>query len=206
MARSQNANRPVHDSTRYLMLQMVLDLVGRCDSGDYAEVGTYRGMVAKIVWERRAGGADFFCFDTFEGFADTDLDAEGNTRQTLGLSHRFKDTSLLHVENYITGGGSSSRLKFRVGFFPETFEGLEERTFRFVHLDCDLYQPIKAGLETFWPRLVEGGAVLVHDYFSSRYVRAREAVDEFFLPRGIIPMPMQDRDGTAVVFKQRGMM
>ncbi len=96
--------------------------------------------------------------------------------------------------------------KFKVELFPETFEGLEERTFRFVHLDCDLYQPIKEGLEIFWPRLVEGGAVLVHDYFSSRYLRAGEAVDELFLPRKITPVPMQDRDGTAVVFKQCGMI
>jgi O-methyltransferase len=33
-----------------------------------------------------------------------------------------------------------------------------------VLLDADLFAPIKAGLELFWPRLVPGGLILVHDY------------------------------------------
>lgn len=48
----------------------------------------------------------------------------------------------------------------RKGYFPETAKGLEEERFAFVSLDTDLYQPILAGLEFFWPRLNPGGMIL----------------------------------------------
>jgi hypothetical protein len=64
------------------------------------------------------------------------------------------------------------------GYFPETAAGLED-TFCFVNLDFDLYMPILAGLEYFFPRMVSGGIILVHDYFSEIYKGAKRAVNDF---------------------------
>jgi hypothetical protein len=36
-----------------------------------------------------------------------------------------------------------------------------------------------AGLEYFYPRMVNGGILLVHDYFSEGYKGVKEAVKEF---------------------------
>lgn len=57
--------------------------------------------------------------------------------------------------------------------------GLENEKFIFVNLDFDLYLPILAGLQFFYPRLAPGGVILVHDYFTKIYHGVKETVDEF---------------------------
>jgi hypothetical protein len=66
----------------------------------------------------------------------------------------------------------------RKGYFPETTQGIDEN-FCFVNLDFDLYQPTLSGLEFFYPHMVEGGVILVHDYFSGACRGVKEAVQEF---------------------------
>ncbi|MDR1267790.1 MAG: TylF/MycF family methyltransferase [Holosporales bacterium] len=51
----------------------------------------------------------------------------------------------------------SEKLVFRKGYFPDTAASDADEKFAFVSLDTDLYQPIHAGLEFFYPRLHEGG-------------------------------------------------
>ena len=41
--------------------------------------------------------------------------------------------------------------------------------YAFVNIDVDLYKPLLAGLEYFWPRMAENGYIFVHDYFSFSY-------------------------------------
>ena len=69
---------------------------------------------------------------------------------------------------------------------------------RFVHLDADLYQPMKAGLEMFFPRLVPGCVLVLHDYNNS-FKGTKAAALEYFTPLGITPVPLADKSGSAVV-------
>jgi O-methyltransferase len=48
-----------------------------------------------------------------------------------------------------------------------------------VHIDVDLYQPTLDSLEFFWPRLADGGFVVVDDYGSSQFPGATTATNEF---------------------------
>jgi O-methyltransferase len=145
-------------------------------------------------------GASLYCFDTFTGFPEISVPKElGTTGHAVSVG-TFSDTSQAKVEHAIAGRTSPPCLVLRVGEFPATFAGLEDRQWRFVLLDADLYAPIKAGLEMFWPRLVPGGFILCHDYLFG-YPGVRKAADEFFDPLGIVPVPGPDRVGTAVVGK-----
>lgn len=65
------------------------------------------------------------------------------------------------------------------GWFPQSALGVEDE-FCFVNLDADLYEPILAGLRFFYPKMLRGGVILIHEYFSNGYVGVREAVSEFF--------------------------
>ena len=49
------------------------------------------------------------------------------------------------------------------GLFPASLCGLEEK-FCFVSIDVDFEESIYAGLKYFYPRLVSGGYIFVHDY------------------------------------------
>lgn len=202
-ARTEEAGIGILDTNRVLNLHLALAQVRECATGDYAELGTYRGLTATLIWPKRAPGTKLFLFDTFAGFDERDLDAADTRLDKHTESQRFRDTSVDHVAQRINGGHHAD-LIFRPGFFPQTFAGLEQHCFRFVHIDLDLAEPIQAALNLFWPRLVEGGVLMVHDYFSARYPMARETVDRFFQSRGVFPVALNDRLGTALVRKQRG--
>jgi O-methyltransferase len=190
------------DGNRALQAHVFLDIVKKLPAGDYAELGTYQGNYARIIYSRMAEGSTLYCFDTFQGFPEASVRAEAKATGLRVMPGTFSDTSLELVVRNISGGLRTDRLALRKGEFPVTFQGLEELSWRFVLLDADLYQPIKAGLECFWPRLVRGGVILVHDYLSG-YPGVRKAVNEFCDSLGITPVPWPDRVGTAVIIKPK---
>lgn len=140
--------------------------------GAVAEAGVYQGEFAKIINEvfpeRKC-----YLFDTFEGFDARDFDYE--KMDSLTEAQHLKKTSVdLVLEKMKTPGNCI----IKKGYFPETAAGLEEQ-FCFVNLDMDLYKPILDGLEYFYPRVVEGGVILVHDYFSNVYPNVKASVADF---------------------------
>ncbi len=191
----------LRDGNRVLQAHLLLRQVHNLPEGDYAELGTYRGNYGRLIYSRMVPGARFYCFDTFEGFDDRDLKPEARASGIAPRESVFADTSLRLVEQNITAGAAADRLVFRKGFFPDTFSGLEGKRWRFVLPDADLYAPIKAGLEIFWPQMAPGGVILVHDYLSDYFEGAKIAVDEFCGPRGISVTPWPDRVGSAVLIK-----
>ena len=88
------------------------------------------------------------------------------------------------------------------GYFPDTFSFSEDTTFAFVSLDVDLYAPTKAALELFWPRMSQGGCIMVHDYNSTQYTGAKKAVREFCDNTRTYPLPICDLHGSVVLVKQ----
>jgi hypothetical protein len=72
-----------------------------------------------------------------------------------------------------------------------------------VHIDTDLYAPIMSGLEYFYPRMVPGGYLIIHDYGSLTWEGAEKAVDTFFAdkPESVIQIP--DSSGSAVIRRLR---
>lgn len=63
----------------------------------------------------------------------------------------------------------------------------------------DLYNPIYAGLNYFYPRMTKGGFIIIHDCRSSDFDGARAAVMDFCKENHLNYMTMPDRLGTAVI-------
>ena len=84
------------------------------------------------------------------------------------------------------------------GWFPESAEGVED-TFAFVRLDMDLYEPIYAGLQFFYPCMAKGGYIAIHDCRSKNFDGAREAVVDFCKENHLNYICMPDELGTAVI-------
>ena len=197
--------RKLMDGNRVLQLLLFQKLVWNLPEGDYAELGTFRGYFARMIWLKRNPAYRLYCFDTFEGFTQEDAEVEiENTGIEVEVGKGFSDTTEEATRGYITDsdGKDSDMLITRKGWFPATFAGLENNKWRFVHLDADLYRPTIAGLELFWPSLVPGGVLVMHD-FSAGFVGVRKAADEFFSPLGITPVPLCDGTGSAVVIKKK---
>ena len=71
----------------------------------------------------------------------------------------------------------------------------------FVSIDTDLFAPVLAGLEFFYPRLSPGGFIFVHDYNNALFPGAKAAVQEFSARNGASFVPLTDIYGTAVFSK-----
>jgi len=189
------------DNTRRDMLVLFLrTIVDKQINGDIAEVGVYKGHTAKLIHhympERR-----LHLFDTFEGFTERSVDAEQkHTSHSVSVLH-FADTSLGRVKDLIAQ--QNDNVFYYKGYFPDTVpEELGRSTFALVHLDADLYEPIIEGLRFFYPRMSEKGLLVVHDY--NAWPGARKAVDEFFMDKPELPVPMPDKSGSVLIVKQSG--
>ncbi|HVY14941.1 MAG TPA: class I SAM-dependent methyltransferase [Rhodopila sp.] len=185
------------DRTRFYFLSLVADLVAKDKlSGAFAELGVDKGNSASVLAQaaRRLNKA-IFLLDTYEGFSDRDLSAE-----QLKYQGAFSDTSLGLVKQNVSG----EHVHYVVGYFPESAEQLpKDQRYCLVHLDCDLYKPFNSALNYFWPRLVPGGFLIMHDYTSLHWEGVQHAVDEFFAdkPESIIAVP--DMAGTVAVRKSK---
>jgi hypothetical protein len=191
-----DANR--EDMARFYFFSLAFDqIVKEGLEGDLAELGVYKGNTATLLaaYARRLG-ATAYMLDTFEGFNQDDLvgiDADAKVGS-------FSDTSLDAVRGLVGEGG----VRFIKGYFPAAAAELPQNgTYCFVHIDCDLFAPIKSGIEYFYPRLVPGGFLIAHDYSSLHWNGAEKAVDEFFLDKPECPIPLPDCAGSVVIRKAR---
>ena len=62
------------------------------------------------------------------------------------------------------------------GKFPESGKEIVDKRFCFVHLDVDLYKSTIDSLRFFFPKMVQGGIIIIHDYHSDG---VKKAFDEF---------------------------
>ena len=140
-------------------------------NGDMAEVGVYQGGSAKLISEVK-NEKELHLFDTFEGLPKV---SEKDTH--FGTSYwktgEFSNTSLENVKNYLSNYKNVYCYK---GKFPETSNPIKDKKFSFVHLDVDLFQSTIDCLDFFYPRMVNGGIILTHDYHTDG---VKQAFNEF---------------------------
>ena len=165
-------------------------------AGAFAELGVYKGDSAKLI-NMMDQKRMFHLFDTFEGFTKSDLKNETGKAATY-TTKNFADTSLEKVRLKL----SNERFVFHKGYFPDTTVGLEKESFALVNMDADLYNPTKAGLEFFYPRLSPGGVIIIHDY-NPDWPGIMKAVDEFSssIPESLVVLP--DQDSSVMIIKSK---
>jgi hypothetical protein len=165
--------------------------------GDFAELGVWKGNSAAVLASiSRPDRRRLYLFDTFNGF-----DARDFVGSDAGQSVYFSDTSLQAVKQLI---GEDDGTVYCAGYFPESLTAeARDSVFALAHIDCDLYEPMKAALEFFYPRLSPGGMIVMHDYSSGEWKGATRAIDEFLaqIQEQLVLVP--DKSGTAIIAKSR---
>lgn len=184
-----------NDQTRVVFLMENLERTLHECKGDVAEVGVYRGSTAQILKHYcEKYKRELYLFDTFEGFDDSDLVGIDECKKKF-----YVDNSLEYVKKNV---GTEKWIHYKKGYFPDTIDDtVRNRMYSFIHLDCDLYQPIYAGLEFFWDRMCKGGIIAVHDYASGFWAGATNAVDDFCASRNITKVLIPDLSGTVIICK-----
>lgn len=203
------------DYTRYRTFELVADEIRKKYSPKelscfcVAEAGVYKGDFAWIINEK-FHECEMFLYDTFEGFDENDMIDE--------VIHSFTEEGRVKRHNGWYGNQAvspeqrieavKSKLKYmdkchiRKGYFPNSAEQEKEKRWVFVSLDMDLYQPMKTGLFYFWPNMVEGGVIFVHDYNNKEFKGIKRAVSEAEQEFGrIYKIPVSDQGGTLILCK-----
>jgi hypothetical protein len=186
------------DAARFISLVLNLrQILDEGIEGDFAELGVWKGNSAAILAHFAARSKrKLFLFDTFSGFDERDLVGYDKSKP-----RDFADTSLEYVQENVGHPELTSYLK---GYFPDTIsDDIRQAKFAVVHLDCDLYEPMKAALEFFHPRMPTGAMLILHDYSSRVWDGAKVAVDEFCRATGEYVSLWPDKSGTAVIRKSR---
>ena len=171
--------------------------LSRCD-GSVAELGVYQGQSASLLklYADQFARKLYLC-DTFDGFSEKQFE------ENMGAAKKaaFKDVSLESVKALV---GESSAVRWVVGMFPDSITAeMNDDRFAFVSIDCDIYEPIRQGLEFFWPRMHVGGIIFIHDYASGYWPGATRAVDEFCIGHGVSGCLLPDMAGTYMLVRSR---
>ena len=162
--------------------------------GAFAELGVYRGDSAQVI-HLMDSSREFHLFDTFKGFEQKDLDIE-HGKAALYTTHNFADTSIEAVIKKL----QSDKFIFHKGYFPDTTNDVLSSKFALVSLDADLYNPTKAGLEFFYPRLSPGGVIIVHDN-NHEWPGIMKAVEEFSKTVVAPAVSITDTDSSVMFLK-----
>lgn len=137
--------------------------------GEIVEVGVYAGGTAAIIREE-IKDKELYLFDTYSGLPDKinkKLDPESYYVGHCGTPKSFVEELMKDEKNVF----------IVEGVFPDTADIIKDKKFAFAHIDTDIYQSTKDSLEYLYPRMTQGGYILIHDYPILKGVA--KAVDEF---------------------------
>ncbi|MBL1217764.1 MAG: hypothetical protein D8M59_09740 [Planctomycetes bacterium] len=192
---------------RFYNLINLLKLTAGLD-GFTAEAGCFRGQSSYLICRTRAeqeagdpfDGSTHVIVDSFEGLSEP-TQPDGSFSAKLYEAGAFANTSVEHVRGALR---AFPGVRIHKGWIPAVLGELEDVPYRFVHVDVDLYEPVKDCLEYFYARLVAGGVIVVDDHGpvpNGSYPGCAIACQEFSARVGV---PFAPLSAGNAVFVKRG--
>ena len=164
--------------------------------GNVAELGCYNG---DISWQLNALMPDrkLYLFDTMEGFDDRDLAVELEKGFTTVKPNEY----IFAKEDYLKARlPYPENVTLKKGWFPETAFDIEDEKFALVYMDASLYQPTFTGMEYFFPRMSQGGVIVLCGYEDPAYGGIRKAIEDLEAKYGaFLILPLGDLTGTVMI-------
>ena len=158
----------------YMLRNLILSIKGL--EADWAECGVFKGSSSLVMAEYNIRYSllnekyKIHLFDSFQGLSNP-------TKNDSGLKFKAGDFKgdLSEVKNNLI---EYDFFEYHQGWIPDKFHEVSDKKFSFVHIDVDLYQPVKESLEFFIPRMVKGGYILLDDYGCRDLPGAYKATNE----------------------------
>lgn len=180
----------VRSYTLIQLLQLIVNKFKNYPVQHFAECGVLRGMTVyefcSILERSRKLGTNvtFHAFDSYRGLSPRQKEDVTNELapekslpdNEIGTGKGSMTYSLEEVQNNLK---KFDFIEYHKGWIPESFKGLPEKKYIFVHVDVDVYQPTIDAFEYFYPRLVDGGVIICDDYGFISWPGAQKAVEEF---------------------------
>lgn len=145
--------------------------------GDTAECGVFEGATSWLILRHApddpAGGRRrHHLFDSFEGCSQPGAN-DHPSHFHKGILACPEETVRTTLAPY------AGQTRYYKGWIPSRFAAVADRSFAFVHIDVDLYDPTRDSIAFFYPRLERGAVLICDDYGCSTCPGATKAVDDF---------------------------
>ncbi|QDT03589.1 Mycinamicin III 3''-O-methyltransferase [Rubripirellula lacrimiformis] len=166
--------------------------------GDIVECGVWRGgsmmAIAKMLEGSGTTHRNLHLFDTFEGMSeptDADVSVDGETAvEQLAAEDRSDAKSVWCVaslqdvqSNMQKTNYPANKVHYHVGKVEETIPTAAPEKIALLRLDTDWYESTAHEMEHLFPRLADGGVLIIDDY--GHWQGARRAVDDYFAKHNI---------------------
>lgn len=178
----------------YVLSQAVLKAKTNKLDGDFVECGIWRGgnvLLLKLLNDYYKLDKSIFAFDTFDGMTTPskfDIDFQNiSAEEQLNKNNKSEDKQNIYcyseletVKKNINKYTNLNNIQFVKGPVEKTLldkENLPEKI-SILRLDTDFYESTKIELDVLYPKLVQGGVLIIDDY--GHWKGAQKAVDEFF--------------------------
>jgi O-methyltransferase len=179
----------LHEAVRYVVAAKV--------PGDIVECGVWRGgssMMAALTLRELGAGRRIWLYDTFEGMpppGENDVRYSGESAESLlesaqrspGAWNEWAWATLDDVRDNMTSTGHDA-FEYVAGPIEETVPANAPAEIALLRLDTDWYESTRHELQHLYPRLAEGGVLIIDDY--GHWQGARRAVNEYFADRPIL--------------------
>ena len=145
--------------------------------GALIEVGVWRGGTGALISKKAelCGIKDtvYLC-DTFEGIVKVD-----STKDSVYKNTYHNDASIEIVEKLVFKRMKLKNVKILKGIFPdETQHLVEDKKFRFCHIDVDVYHSAKDIVNWIWDKMSVGGIIVYDDYGNEQCDGITKMVEE----------------------------
>lgn len=179
-------------------LARCIDLISSVD-GEIVEIGCAHGLTTTFLYEyMKDSGIDkrYNCFDTFSGFTKQNIAVEINQRRKdYNYGREYKNNNIEWFRENL-----SRRSIVDVNIVQADICTIDDDKLppkiAFCLIDVDLYEPVKIGLQKIYPRMANGGVIVIDDCWTrqkhmwvdsvgSAYDGAMQAYKEFVAIRNL---------------------
>ncbi len=144
--------------------------------GNVLEIGVYRGgtliELAKQV-QQVTPTFKVYGIDTFTGHPYDD-------NHPVHPTGKYDDVDIDELAQLFKQENLEGVIELYKGKVEEIFKSLNLKNISFVHVDCDLYIPVKFCAEFITPLINKGGMIYFDDYGHEHCPGATKAVEEVF--------------------------
>lgn len=194
---SQIQKNTLVDKLRCYELWTLVAQSCKLSDGDILEVGVWRGgtgaLIAKQLSMNSYENKVFLC-DTFQGVV------KATEYDTFYKGGEHNDTDMQYVKELLNSL-ELKNVEILTGIFPDdTGRYLENKSFRFCHIDVDVYLSAKHIIDWIWEKLLPGGIIVYDDYgFESCPGITKHVEEQILLEDRII---LHNLNGHAIIIKR----
>ena len=174
-------------------------------NGDVVECGVWKGGMIAGIADTLGAKKQYWLFDSFEGLPEaTAIDGNAAVNWQKNTTGRFYYNNCSAEEGEARAAMEKSpaqQVQFVKGWFKDTVQNTPITSISLLRLDGDWYESTYTCLEAFYPKVVNGGCILIDDYY--QWEGCAKAVHDYLSKNQLSDRIHQSKHGVAYIIKNK---